>query len=81
VSLPEIKTQQERKFDETFRVRICLGKKSQKLEKLMIRKVVASRKSKTHNRHWKNRHISVCECLTVIFKMLHWNLYLNMHET
>jgi len=37
----------------------------------MIRKVVAGSKSKTHNRQSKTRHISVCECLIVIFKMLY----------
>ena len=38
----------------------------QNIEKLMIIKAVASRESKTHNRQWKTRHISVCECLIVI---------------
>jgi len=28
-----------------------------------MRKVATSRKSKTHNRKWKTRPISVCECL------------------
>jgi len=37
----------------------------------MIRKVVASRWSKTHNRQWKTRHNSVRGCLIVIFKMLY----------
>jgi len=28
-----------------------------------MRKVATSRKSKSHNRKWKTRSISVCECL------------------
>jgi len=30
-----------------------------------MRKVATSRKSRTHNRQWKARPISVCECLVV----------------
>jgi len=48
VGLPEFKNQQERKFDEACRVRICICEK--KIEKVMMRKVATSRKSKTHNR-------------------------------
>jgi len=36
-----------------------------------MRKVATSRKSKTHNRLWKTRPISVCECLIVNFTMLY----------
>jgi len=32
VSLPEIKNQQERKFDETYWVRICICKENKKLK-------------------------------------------------
>jgi len=35
-------------FDETCWVRICICKKSTKIGKVMMRKVVTSRKSKTH---------------------------------
>jgi len=59
VSLPEIKNQQGRNFDETCRIRIRLCKKAKK-ETLMMRKVATSRKYKTHNRQRKTRHISVC---------------------
>jgi len=55
VGLPEIKNQQGRKFDKTCRVRICICKESKKIEKVMMREVVTSRKSKTHNRQWKTR--------------------------
>jgi len=48
VGLPEVKNQQGRKFDETCRVRICICEEK-KIEKLMMRKVATSRKSKTHN--------------------------------
>jgi len=34
-------------------------------------KVATSRKSKAHNRQLKTRHISLCECLIVIIKMLY----------
>jgi len=34
--------------------------KNAKIEKLMMRKVATSRKSKNHNRQSKLRHISVC---------------------
>jgi len=32
----------------------------QKLEKLMMKKVATSRKSKNHNPQWNTWHISVC---------------------
>jgi len=44
--------------------------RKQKIENLMIRKMVTSRKSKNHNRQSKTRHISVCSCLIAILKML-----------
>ena len=34
--------------------------RKQKIEKLMMRKVATSRKSKNHNRQSKPRHITVC---------------------
>jgi len=34
--------------------------RKQKIEKLMMKKVATSRKSKNHNRQSKTRHISVC---------------------
>jgi len=34
--------------------------RKQKIEKLMMRKVATSRKSKNHNHQSKTRHISVC---------------------
>jgi len=34
--------------------------RKQKIEKLTMRKVATSNKSKNHNRQWKTRHISVC---------------------
>jgi len=43
----------------------------------MLRKVATSRKSKTHNRQWKTRPISVCECLIVMIKILYYFLYLS----
>jgi len=45
--------------------------KNAKIEKLMMGKVATSRKSKTHNRQFKTRPISVCECFIVMLKMLH----------
>jgi len=36
------------------------AQRKQEIEKLMIRKVATSRKSKNHNRQSKPRHISVC---------------------
>jgi len=67
--LPEIEDQQGRKLDETRRVRICICKESRTNRKSNGVKVATSSKSKTHNRHWKTRPISVCECLIVIFKV------------
>jgi len=40
-----------------------LCKESKKVEKVMMRKAATSRKSESHNREWKTRHISVCGCL------------------
>jgi len=45
VGLLQTKNQQERKYDETCRVCICVCKES---KKVTIRKVATSRKSKTH---------------------------------
>jgi len=42
----------------------------------MMWKVATSRKSKTHNRQWKTRTISVCDCWIVLFKVLYYQ-----HET
>jgi len=39
------------------------AKKAEKIGKAIMRRVATSRKSKTHNRQWKTRPISVCECL------------------
>jgi len=35
----------------------------QKMQKIMMRNVATSRQSKTYNRQWKSRLISVGECL------------------
>jgi len=40
--------------------------------------VTTSRRTKTHNRQFKTRPISVCECFIVMLKMLHKSLYLQM---
>jgi len=53
--LTKTKNQQGRKFDETCLVCICICKGSKKIEKVMMRTVATSRKSKTHNRQWKTR--------------------------
>jgi len=46
VGLPLTKNQQERKYDETCRVCICICKESKRLEKAVIRKVATSRKAR-----------------------------------
>jgi len=70
VGLAETKNQQGRKFDETCRFYTCICKERRKKEKVIMRRVATSRKSKIRNRKWKTRAISVCECLIVIFTML-----------
>ena len=70
-----LKTNREEYF--TKRVRFVYEyiaeyiQKAKKIEKVVMRKVATSKKSITHNRQWKTKHISVCESLIVIFKVLY----------
>jgi len=73
VSLPETKSHQGKYLTKHVGFIRAEAKKAKKVGKVIMRKVATSREkvSKTQNRQRKTRPISVCECLSVIFKMLH----------
>ena len=62
---PSVTPLQGRKCDEICRVHIWICNESRKRGRVVMRKVAISRKRKTHNRQWKTRSISICECLSV----------------
>jgi len=60
MGLPEIKTNREENLTKHVGFVYMHMQRKQKMEKLMMRNVATSRKSKTYIRHWKKRIMSVC---------------------